>query len=118
LITSATYTSIVTFSGEENGDEYQVLRPIPVSIELSPEKNGYLAGFFDANIHTQGDTQQEAFDNLRSLILDFFDDLTNEPPENLGKEPKRQLAVLQEFIGRQPNAKQTRRLEHLQEIES
>jgi hypothetical protein len=78
---------------------YRVIRPIPVVIQ--PEGDEFSANFFDANIGTAGDTQEEAFSNLRSLILDTFDSLEAENSDALGPEPSSQLAVLREFLARQ-----------------
>jgi ribulose-5-phosphate 4-epimerase/fuculose-1-phosphate aldolase/predicted RNase H-like HicB family nuclease len=92
--THAVLTHIETLAG----NQHLLHRKIPVTIQPSPQGDGYLAGFFDANIHTEGDNEQEAFENLRSLIVFVFDDLTAEPVENLGPEPARQLEVLRQFI--------------------
>lgn len=81
-------------------DPYELLKPIPVAIASSDDT--FTAGFYDANIHAAGDTDEEAFRNLKSLILDAFDDLSREPLHRLGPEPRRQLAVLQSFIARRP----------------
>lgn len=83
---------IETFAPEP----YTVKRPLPVSMQR--RQDGYLASFVDANINSSGDTQQEAFANLRELILDVFDNLRSLPASELGPGPKRQLAVLREFI--------------------
>jgi predicted RNase H-like HicB family nuclease len=77
-------------------EPYSLLKPMSVLIEDS--EDGYLASFFDANIGTSGETEQEAFENLKSLVLDMFDSLNREAPERLGPEPARQLAVLRSFI--------------------
>lgn len=77
-------------------EPYSLLKPMSVLIEDS--EDGYLASFFDANIGTSGETEQEAFENLKSLVLDIFDSLSREAPERLGPEPARQLAVLRSFI--------------------
>jgi len=53
---------------------------------------------FDANISSSGDTQEEAVDNLRMLLVEIFEDLSNEPTDKLGPEPLRQLAVLGQYI--------------------
>lgn len=60
----------------------------------------YLATFFDANVGGQGDTPQEAIDNLKDLLLSRFDRLEGMPTEKLGKSVARQIAVLREFIRR------------------
>jgi hypothetical protein len=74
----------------------------PLLFVLQREGDAFIASFFDANVHASGDTQEEAFRNLKSLVLDVFDSLCAEPPGKLGPEPRRQLAVLQEFIGKKP----------------
>jgi predicted RNase H-like HicB family nuclease len=79
-------------------EPYEAIRPL--SAVIYPCEEGFIAGFFDANIHAAGDTEEEALRNLRSLILDVFDSLSAEPSATLGPEPKRQLAVLREFVAR------------------
>jgi len=78
-------------------EPYVVKRRIPVNIELIDA--GFIATFFDANLSTSGETEEEAFSNLRSLILDTFEALDAEPETDLGPEPARQLAVLTQFLG-------------------
>ena len=92
------WAPITTFTPEP----YELLRQIVVVIH--PNETGYTAGFFDANIHASGDTEEEALRNLKSVILDTFDALSTEPPDQLGPEPKRQLAVLSEFLRPTPHA--------------
>jgi predicted RNase H-like HicB family nuclease len=75
---------------------YEVLRPIPVLIR--PDGEEFVASFVEANVNASGETQQEAFENVKSLILDAFDSLRSHPPEKLGPEPARRLAVLRDFI--------------------
>ena len=65
-------------------------------------EGGFEAGWFDANIHTTGENEEESVANLKSLILDFFDSFSREPIEKLGPEPKRQLAVIKQFLKRTP----------------
>ncbi len=77
-------------------EPYQLLRDIPAVVQ--PADDGYTATFFDANISTSGDTQEEAVSNLRSLVLDIFEFLNSEPPDTLGPEPTRQLGVLRVFL--------------------
>jgi len=73
-------------------------RDIPCLIQ--PVDNAFVATFFDANISSSGETQQEAFENLKDLIVDIYDDLSSESGENLGPEPRRQLSVLASLIRR------------------
>ena len=75
---------------------YSLLRPVEVLVEQVDD--AFVASFFDANVSASGDNQQEAFDNLKSLILDVYDSLLTESPERLGPELKRQLAVLEAFL--------------------
>jgi predicted RNase H-like HicB family nuclease len=77
---------------------YESLRDIPAA--LQPVDDGFTATFFDANISTSGETEEEALSNLRSLIIDIFESLESEPPDRLGPEPKRQLELLRVFIRR------------------
>ena len=76
--------------------QYELEREIQAV--LHPSEDGFIATFFDANIATGGDTEQEALDNLRSLIIDTFEMLESEPSEKLGPEPQRQLKVLRSMI--------------------
>jgi hypothetical protein len=77
-------------------EPYRVKRAIPVSVQRRTD--GCLASFVEANVNSSGDTQQEAFANVKELILDVFDSLNSLPPSKLGPGPARQLAVLREFI--------------------
>lgn len=83
---------IETFTPEP----YTALKTILVSVQMIDD--GFEAGWFDANIHSSGDNEEEAVVNLKSLILDFYDSLSKEPVENLGPAVKRQLEVLKEFV--------------------
>jgi hypothetical protein len=85
---------ITTFAPEP----YQLERDILAVVQ--PMGDEFVATFFDANISTAGETQEEAVSNLRSLILDTFEYLESEPVEALGPEPARQLGVLQTFLKR------------------
>ncbi|MBI1972478.1 hypothetical protein HYS50_00550 [Candidatus Woesearchaeota archaeon] len=78
-------------------EPYEVRKPIPVILQREGKDN-CTAGWYDANIHSGGANEQEAFDNLKSLVLDAFESLRSEKPESLGPEPKRCLAVLNEYL--------------------
>ena len=86
------------FIGSFKPEPYTLKRPIPVN--LQPSGDGFIATFFDANISTSGETEEEAFSNLRSLLLDTLDSFASKPADDLGPEPTRQLAVLRHFIRR------------------
>lgn len=78
-------------------EPFELVREIPVVV--TPDEDGYLATFSDADICMTGDTKEEAVENLRLFLVDIFDDL--EAQEScLGPHPKRQLAVLRDFIHR------------------
>jgi len=85
---------IATFAPEA----LEVVAPVPVVIQAS--QDGYLASFFDANLNAFGETQQQAYANLKDIIVAVFGRLGEEPKTKLGKEPLRQLKVLQRFIRR------------------
>ena len=75
-------------------EPYSVRRPIPVVIR--PHNGEFLASFIDANVNASGETEQEAFAAVKSLMLDMFDHLSRQP--TLGPKLASRLAVLQEFI--------------------
>lgn len=79
-------------------EPYEATRPIPVIIRA--EESQYVASFFAANIHASGDSDQDAFDNIRSLILDTFDTLAELPDSSLSEEVRRQRATLSEYVRR------------------
>ena len=79
-------------------EPFELLREMPVVVQSVGDD--FVARFFDANIGASGDTQQEAVSNLKSLVMDIFEDLEDEQPERLGPEPSRRLAVLRAFIQR------------------
>ncbi len=81
-------------------EPYELLKTFFVSVHSV--EGGFEASWYDANIHTSGENEEEAVSNLKSLILDFFDSLSKEPPERLGVEPKRQLSVINSYIKRTP----------------
>ena len=75
---------------------YELERDIPVV--LQPSDDGFTATFCDANIGSSGDTEEEAIDNLRTLIIDTFELLESTQPAKLGPEPRRRLSLLRSFI--------------------
>lgn len=83
---------IETFAPEP----YRVRRAIPIVVR--PSSGCLVASFVDANISSSGDNPQEAYENVKELILDVFDRLSSLPAEKLGPGPARQLAVLREFV--------------------
>ena len=81
-------------------EPYVVLKPILATVNSVEDE--FEAGWFDANIHSGGDNEAAAVRNLKEFILDTFDSLSGKPPEKLGPEPTRQLAVMKQYIERRP----------------
>jgi hypothetical protein len=77
---------------------YDVIRTIPVAIQKHPDS--FVATFFDANIGASGDTEAEAFSNLREMVISTFEILEENSDGHLGIEPARQLEVLRGYIRR------------------
>jgi predicted RNase H-like HicB family nuclease len=75
-------------------EPYAVKKPIPIVIR--PHDGEFLASFLDANVNASGETEQEAFGAVKSLILDMFEHLHRQP--KLGPKLALRLAVLQDFI--------------------
>ena len=85
---------ITTFAPEP----FEVLRPM--SAVIQPLGDEHLATFFDANINASGETQEEAFANLKDVLIGTFQMLERMKDSQLGPGPKRQRAVLTECIRR------------------
>lgn len=85
---------ITTFAPEP----FEVRRPM--SAVIQPLGDEHLATFFDANINASGETQEEAFANLKDVLLGTFQMLERMSETQLGPGPKRQRAVLVECIRR------------------
>ena len=77
-------------------DPYELLRPIQAVVQ--GVDTGFIATFFDANINASGDTQTEAVMNLRSLLVDLFEELIALGAKALGPVPTQQLSILRSFI--------------------
>ena len=73
------------------------MKPIPVVVRENID-GSFTASFFDANIEASGENEEEAIWNVKSLILDIFEQLREEPPSKLGPRVAAQLAVLETFI--------------------
>ncbi len=89
----------LSLSIQEFGEEkYEAIKPIPVVVQ--PEDGEFLASFFEANIHAMGETDQEAFDNLRSSILDTYEELSEIPTSKLAPPALHQWNVLRCYMRR------------------
>jgi len=85
-------------------EPYEVLRRFTAVV--TPLEEGFEAGFYDANIHASGDTEQEAVENLKSLLLDYFDRLNELDDSVLGPEPSRQKRILNIHIRTQKQCRE------------
>lgn len=72
-----------------------IIKPIPVSIVC--DDGVFIATFFDGNVNASGDTSLDAFESLKGTLLATFRFFCKREGE-LGREPKRQLAVLRDFM--------------------
>jgi predicted RNase H-like HicB family nuclease len=72
----------------------------PISVVVQGTDGDYTATFFDANIGSSGETQQEAVDNLKELLIMSFESLADDQEESLGPLMKRQKLVLEAFMRR------------------
>jgi len=77
-------------------EPFEILSPIELIIR--PTGDGFIATFFDANVNASGDTETEAFENLKDMIVATFSEYTNVGVDRLGPEPTRQFAVLRKFV--------------------
>jgi hypothetical protein len=75
-------------------EPYQVKKPIPVLVRS--HEGEFIASFMDANVNASGETEQEAFEAVKVLMLDMLDQLVRQP--KLGPKLATRLAVLREFI--------------------
>lgn len=73
-------------------EPYQLLRPFTVVVR--PSADGFSADFFDANLHAYGDTEEAAVANLKSVVLDAYDRLTELAGSRLGPALATQKQVL------------------------
>jgi type I restriction enzyme, S subunit len=98
-------SSEILLTNLESG--FEVRHPIPVSVQKIDRT--FVASFVAANLHASGDTVEEAVSNLKYLLVDSFDLLLTHRPDELGPGPKRQLSVLQSYMGKTGDAQQRTR---------
>ncbi len=67
---------------------------------VTPEEEGFLAAFYDANLHGCGDTREEAVSNLKDAIIDAYDRLQQLEDTELGPAILKQKQVLAHHIRR------------------
>lgn len=76
-------------------DRYHVILPIPVYIAKAGD--GAIASFLEANIHSSGETVQDALEGLRSLIVDTYEELSKHR-KVLGPTLMKEFSALQRFV--------------------
>jgi len=89
---SALWVPIHSFAPEP----YEILKPITAVI--TPVEDGFEAGLFDANLFSTGDTEVEAVQNLKSMILETYSTLNQLGDSKLGPGPLRQRNILSALI--------------------
>jgi len=77
-------------------EPYAVVKPL-VAVVV-PDDDQFIASFYDANLHSSGDTEAEAIDNLKEVIASTFRRLSELGDKRLGPLPAKQLATLNEFV--------------------
>ena len=78
------------------GTGYGLVKPI--AVEISYDDGEYLAQFTEAEITTSGDSPEETIEWLRSTIVSLYE-LYDRERATLGPLPRRQLDVLEAYIG-------------------
>jgi hypothetical protein len=63
-------------------------------IVVQRDEDDYLATFFDANISASGESDVEAVDALKEIMIAKYLKFLELGPEKLGREPTRQLEIL------------------------
>ena len=81
-------------------DVIEVTDDIPVIVKaIGPEFDNFIASFSLANINASGETQEDAMRNLREVLsVRFLHYCDNE--SKLGREPRRQLAMMRQHLKR------------------
>lgn len=80
------------------GDEpFELKQEIPVVVQSTGDD--FVATYFDAGISMSGDTQEEAIDNLKALIVDLFESYTADEAK-LGPVPRKQFAAMKAVLRR------------------
>lgn len=79
-------------------EPYELRRTLYVVVQ--PAEESFVATFAEANINASGETVPDSVSNLKDMMILLYERLLKESKSKLGKEPTRQLAVLQELLMR------------------
>ena len=77
-----------------NSESYTLKKPVPILIET--EDKVFIASHCDLGLYAHADTEWEAVDALKELIIQFYVDLLNE--KELSPIPKKMMAYYHEII--------------------
>ncbi len=89
-----------TIRGFKSGEPYRVIKPIPVSLRKANGQKGWIARFVKVNIGIQADTKREAIRDLRSIILDCYEDWSKKSPKKLSQYMQTCWQNLQQHVQR------------------
>jgi len=70
----------------------------PIIVVVQSDDDQFVATLFDANMNAAGDTQVEAVDNLKEVIVSMYRRFAELGEHRLGPGPRKQFQVLQSFI--------------------
>jgi hypothetical protein len=79
-------------------EPYRVTNPF--TVVLASEADEVIASWLDANLHASGETSEQAFNELKGMILDTFDRLEELGDDELGPGPRKQKRVLRSHIAK------------------
>lgn len=69
-----------------------------IEANVRPSNDSWVASFFDANVHASGETEIDALDNLKGMLVDMLQSLTKIERSRLSRELQRTLEVLSNSI--------------------
>jgi hypothetical protein len=75
---------------------YEVVKPLTAVV--TPVEDGFEAGLFEANLFSTGDTEVEAINNLKSVIVENFALFEELGDSKLGPGPRKQREILSALI--------------------
>ncbi len=72
----------------------------PFTVVLACRGDEFIASWFDANIHASGETEEQAFTDLKTMVLDTFDRFEQLGDSELGPGPQKQKGILRSHIAK------------------
>ncbi|MFN2476452.1 MAG: hypothetical protein ABR526_08955 [Chthoniobacterales bacterium] len=88
---------VIQISIDSLGVEDLVLRR-PITVVVESANDCFTATFFDANINASGDSEVEAVENLKEIIVSVFHRFVELGDARLGSGPRKQFAELRSVI--------------------